>query len=55
MTKRLSALLPAALLPAGALAACGNEENDESPQEQAESARGTSDNAAEGDSTDGIH
>ena len=54
MTKRLPALLLAGLLAAGA-GACGNEENDESPEEQVESARGSGDDATESDSTDGIN
>jgi hypothetical protein len=53
MTKRLWVLLLAGVL-AGGTAACDNEENDESPEEQAESARSSSDDATEGDSTDGI-
>jgi hypothetical protein len=51
VTKRFRILL--AILATGD-AACDNEENDEPPEEQAEFARGSGDDAAEGDSTGGI-
>jgi hypothetical protein len=55
MSRRFCALMFAAVLATG-LAACDNEEDDanESPQEQAEARGSSSDDAAEGDSTDGI-